>query len=96
MRRVRRGRNDVRELAARSVLQFDTSGKFLRSFGAGLFVSPHKITVDRDGFIWVADNGRVEGRGQQVIKFNKDGKVLLTLGKAGVAGSGARHLRPAD
>src|SRR5262245_22190397 len=25
------------------VLQFDTSGKFLRSFGAGLFVSPHKI-----------------------------------------------------
>ena len=45
------------------VLQFDTSGKFLRSLGAGLFVSPHKITVDRDGFIWVADNGRVEGRG---------------------------------
>ena len=70
------------------ILQFDTSGKFLRSFGAGLFVSPHKITVDRDGFIWVADNGRVEGRGQQVIKFNKDGKVLLTLGKAGVAGPG--------
>src|SRR6186713_2761420 len=24
------------------VLQFDTSGKFLRSFGAGRFVSPHK------------------------------------------------------
>jgi NHL repeat len=70
------------------VLQFDTSGKFLRSFGAGRFVSPHKITVDREGFIWVADNGRVEGRGQQVIKFDKDGKVLLTLGQAGVAGPG--------
>jgi streptogramin lyase len=70
------------------VLQFDTSGKFLRGFGAGLFVSPHKITVDRDGFIWVADNGRTEGRGQQVIKFDRNGKVLLTLGKAGVAGPG--------
>ena len=70
------------------VLQFDTSGTFLKSFGAGLFVSPHKITIDRDGFIWVADNGVTEGRGQQVIKFNADGKVLLRLGKAGVAGAG--------
>ena len=70
------------------ILQFDTSGKFLRGLGAGLFVSPHKITVDRDGFIWVADNGRAEGRGQQVIKFDRNGTVLLTLGKAGVAGPG--------
>src|SRR5881628_534438 len=37
------------------VLEFDQSGKFLKSFGAGVFVSPHKISVDRDGFIWVAD-----------------------------------------
>jgi len=70
------------------ILQFDTSGKFLKSFGAGLFVSPHKITVDRDGFIWVADNGIIEGRGQQVFKFSAKGQVLLRLGKAGVAGPG--------
>jgi hypothetical protein len=70
------------------ILQFDTSGKFLKSFGAGLFVSPHKVTVDREGFIWVADNGMIEGRGQQVIKFNANGQVLLRLGKAGVAGPG--------
>jgi len=70
------------------ILQFDTSGMLLKSFGAGMFVSPHKITIDRDGFIWVADNGVTEGRGQQVIKFNADGKVLLRLGKAGVAGPG--------
>jgi len=29
-----------------------------------------------------------DGRGQQVFKFNQDGKLLLTLGKAGVAGPG--------
>ena len=70
------------------ILEFDPSGKFLKSFGTGLFVSPHKITVDRNGNLWVADNGIKDGRGQQVFKFNQDGKVLLTLGKAGVAGPG--------
>jgi len=52
-------------------------------------VSPHKITVDKDGDLWVADNGLKDGRGQQVFKFNPDGKILLTLGKAGVAGPGS-------
>jgi len=70
------------------ILEFDPSGKLLKSFGAGLFVSPHKISLDREGFIWVADNGIGEGKGQQVFKFDENGKVLLTLGKAGVKGNG--------
>lgn len=70
------------------VLQFDTSGKLLKSFGRGMIVSPHKITVDRDGNVWVADNGTAPGKGQQVLKFSADGRLLMTLGKAGVAGSG--------
>ena len=70
------------------ILQFDPSGRFIKGFGAGLFVSPHKITVDPEGNIWVADNGITEGKGQQVFKFSPEGKVLLTLGKAGVAGPG--------
>lgn len=70
------------------ILEFDPSGKFLKSFGHGLFVSPHKITVDQDGNLWVADNSGKDGKGQQVFKFNQDGKILLTLGKAGVAGPG--------
>jgi NHL repeat len=70
------------------ILEFDPSGKFLKSFGKGLFVSPHKITVDRDGNLWVADNGIKDGKGQQVFKFDQNGKILLTLGKAGVAGPG--------
>jgi NHL repeat/6-bladed beta-propeller len=66
------------------IFQFDTSGKLLKSFGAGLFVSPHKLTVDKDGNLWVADNGS-----HQVFKLSSaDGKVLLTLGQKGVAGPG--------
>jgi DNA-binding beta-propeller fold protein YncE len=65
------------------VFQFDTSGKLLKSFGAGMFVSPHKLSVDKDGNLWLADNG-----GNQVFKLSQDGKVLLTLGKKGVAGPG--------
>ena len=70
------------------ILQFDTSGKLLKSFGHGLIVSPHKIAIDREGNIWVADNGSAPGKGQQVHKFTPDGTHVLTLGKAGVAGVG--------
>ena len=37
------------------ILHFDQSGKLLKSFGAGLLVSPHGISVDRDGNVWVTD-----------------------------------------
>ena len=65
------------------VFQLDPSGKVRKTFGAGVFVSPHKLSVDREGNVWVSDNG-----GHQVFKFNQDGKVLMTLGKKGVAGPG--------
>jgi hypothetical protein len=65
------------------IFQFNTSGKLLKSFGAGMFVSPHKLSVDKEGNLWLADNG-----GNQVFKLDQNGKVLLTLGKKGVAGSG--------
>src|SRR5436309_12639764 len=65
------------------IFQFDTSGKLLKNFGAGMFVSPHKLSVDKDGFLWMADNGS-----HQVFKLTKDGAIVLTLGKKGVAGPG--------
>ena len=68
------------------VLHFDPSGKLLASFGAGMFVFPHGITVDHDGNVWVADAGGKNGKGHQVVKFSPTGKVLLTLGKAGMPG----------
>jgi len=70
------------------VLQFDPSGKLLKSFGQGLFVFPHGIFVDKQGNIWITDAQGKDGKGHQVIKFSPEGKILLTLGKAGVAGDG--------
>ena len=79
------------------VLKFDASGKLVRSFGAGMFVFPHGMHVDREGNVWVTDARAAtaqelekfpdaKGKGHQVVKFSPDGKVLLTLGKPGVAG----------
>ncbi len=68
------------------VMHFDSAGRFLMSFGSRMFVFPHSILVDREGNIWVTDGQGREGKGHQVFKFNQDGKLLMTLGKAGVAG----------
>ena len=37
------------------IMKFDSTGKMVASFGAGLMVFPHGIHVDKDGNIWVVD-----------------------------------------
>jgi sugar lactone lactonase YvrE len=76
------------------VLKFDSSGRLVTSFGAGMFVSPHGIHVDRQGNIWLVDGAVKDAKGDQVFKFSPDGKVLMTLGKAGVAGAGPDTFNP--
>lgn len=71
-----------------TILQFDPSGKLAKSFGAGMFVQAHGMTIDREGNIWVTNAQNKDGRGQQVFKLSPDGKVLMTLDKAGVVGEG--------
>ena len=56
----RRERRCRRRFERGALLKFDASGKLVKSFGAGMFVSPHGIHVDRQGNIWVAD-GAAEG-----------------------------------
>jgi sugar lactone lactonase YvrE len=89
------GANDCVGSNVAPVLKFDASGTVTRSFGAGMFVRPHGIHVDREGNVWVTDgegpdgkDPRRNGRGHQVFKFSPDGRVLMTLGRAGVAGTG--------
>jgi hypothetical protein len=81
------------------ILEFDPSGKLLKSFGAGMFIFPHGFHVDRDGNVWVTDAqaSKAKAKGHQVIKFSPTGTVLLTLGKPGVAGAGTDELNsPSD
>lgn len=82
------GGNSCADSSLDPILEFDSSGKLIKSFGASMFVVPHGVYVDKGGNIWATDNSGKDGKGQQVIKFNPDGKELMRLGKAGVAGDG--------
>jgi DNA-binding beta-propeller fold protein YncE len=79
------------------VHKLDAQGNMVKSFGAGMFVFPHKIYQDRDGNVWVVDMRSMNPReqkkfpnakpaGHTVVKFDQDGKVLMTIGTPGVAG----------
>ena len=83
------------------ILEFDPSGKLLKSFGVGLFAYPHAFTIDGDGNLWTSDvndeavvlgmsakNADGVIRGQEVLKLSPSGKVLMTIGKEGVSGNG--------
>jgi streptogramin lyase len=75
------------------------TGRPLKSIGAGLFVFPHGLHVDRDGNVWVTDaqTSKDGKKGQQVTKLSPDGKVLMTLGMAGMAAGAAGHFNePSD
>jgi DNA-binding beta-propeller fold protein YncE len=83
------------------ILEFDPSGRLLRSFGVGLFAYPHGFTVDDDGNLWATDVNDKETvlgmsakntdgvvMGEEVLKLSADGHVLMVLGRPGVAGNG--------
>jgi DNA-binding beta-propeller fold protein YncE len=70
------------------IMKFDETGRLVKSVGAGMFVFPHGLFVDRDGNVWVTDGLGHNGKGQQVFKFNSDGKLLMALGKPGIGGPG--------
>jgi sugar lactone lactonase YvrE len=84
-----------------TIFKFDAKGNVVRSFGRGMFAWPHGLHVDREGNIWVTDAVGARGVemaakagvkvGHQVVKFSPEGKVLMTLGEAGVPGNDERH-----
>ena len=82
------GANTCADSSVPPILEFDESGKLLKSFGANLFVFPHSLLMDNEGNLWVTDGQGKDGKGHQVFKLSQDGKILMTLGKAGVAGDG--------
>jgi len=63
------------------IMVFDKDGKIVRTFGDGMFKRAHSIGVDQYGFVWATDAGD-----NVVYKFTMEGKLLMTLGKKGVAG----------
>ena len=68
------------------------TGEILKSWGADLFIMPHGLEVDKDNNVWITDVAL-----HQVFKFSADGKLLLKLGEAQIAGNDAEHFNlPTD
>ncbi len=66
------------------ILEFDQAGNLLRHWGgpgAGYEwpTSNHGIFIDHKGNVWIGGNGPGDAH---VLKFTKDGKFLLQVGKA--------------
>jgi peptidylamidoglycolate lyase len=80
-------------IAENTILQLDNkSGKMINSWGADLFIMPHGLTVDKNNNVWVTDVAL-----HQVFKFSHDGKLLMKLGEAKVAGNDSAHFnQPTD
>ena len=62
-------------------VEFDANGTFVRTFGDG-FTRAHGLRIDTDGNLWATDVGA-----HVVVKLNRDGRVLLTIGTKGQAGA---------
>ena len=83
---VASGAKPISELccsAAPPVLEFDPAGNLVNHWGgpgSGYEWPPsmHGITIDGKDNVWLAGNG-----GNTVLKFSKDGKFLLQIGKNG-------------
>jgi peptidylamidoglycolate lyase len=78
---------------SKTILIIDkNSGKLVNSWGDDLFIMPHGLTVDKENNVWVTDVAL-----HQVFKFSHDGKLLMKLGEAKVAGKNSLHFnKPTD
>ena len=67
------------------------NGAFVRAFGDKLFTRSHGLRIDREGNLWATDVGA-----HVVVKLNRDGQVLLTIGTQGRGGRVERGRRLAQ
>ena len=60
------------------VIVFDRDGKFLRSWGEGIFTNPHGVAVGPDETVFCVD-----ASDHTVRKYTTEGKLLMTIGTEG-------------
>ncbi len=74
------------------LMEFDSSGKFIRSIADDLFVTAHMVRVDAEDNIWTTDIGS-----HVVLKLSPEGRVLLALGRMRIPGDDVGHFnQPTD
>ncbi len=80
-------------IAAPAVVEFDADGNFVQGWGGpgpgyDWPKNEHGIHVDKQGNVWITGNDPVDN---QVLKFTRDGRFLLQIGKPGKSeGSNSR------
>lgn len=76
-----------------TILELDAeTGNIINEWGAGIFIMPHGLTVDKNDNIWITDVGL-----HQVFKFSHDGQLLMKLGIAKTEGNDSLHFNlPTD
>jgi DNA-binding beta-propeller fold protein YncE len=80
----RRGRHPL--------MEFDSSGKFIRSLADDLFVTAHSLRVDSEDNLWTTDVGA-----HVVLKLSPEGRVLISLGRMRMPGDDVLHFnQPTD
>src|SRR6202040_790375 len=72
------GTNRVFVRSASRLFEFDQNGKYVREIGQGLygFVQAHAVRVDPQDNVWVVDEAS-----NMIIKFDPEGRVLMTMGR---------------
>jgi DNA-binding beta-propeller fold protein YncE len=76
-----RGHLFVLTRGAQAFWEYDDKGAFIRTFG-DRFTRAHGLRIDREGNLWATDVGA-----HTVMKFTRDGQLLLTIGTRGQAGT---------
>src|SRR5262252_1665429 len=68
----------ARGAQAAELFEFDQNNKFVKEWGQNSygFSFAHAVRVDKDDNVWVVDEGS-----NMVIKFNPQGRVVMTIGR---------------
>jgi hypothetical protein len=87
------------------VMEFDSNGNYIRGWGGESgpgFQWPsdeHGLTVDYKGFVWIVGamdpdtpNPEHLPNDNQILKFTRDGKFVMAIGKSGQVGSNATEV----
>ena len=75
--RVDLGANRNFRRSSSRLFEFDANGKYVREIGPlYAFMFAHGVRVDSEDNVWIVDEGS-----SMVVKFDPQGKVLMTMGR---------------
>ncbi len=86
------GANSCADSKLDPIMEFDSQRQFHQGIRRGMLLFPHGFFIDQADHIWVTDGHVGDGKGDDVLEFDRNGKLLRTLGKPGVVRQRARHL----